>query len=298
MATRRHCLAALAAWALAPGPAMTAPAAPLLRSLRGGERLPAIGLGTWQAFDIDADGADGAQAAAALQQFADGGGRVVDTSPMYGRAEAALGQLAEPLGDRLYLATKIWTQGAQAGRAQFERSLRLLRRARLDLVQVHNLVDTAAHLRTLRGEREAGRVRHIGITHYHAGAHPELMRWMRREQLDFVQVNYSLAEPEAGAELLPLAAELGVAVLVNRPFAEGALFERVRGRELPAWARAELGCGSWAQCFLKWILAEPAVTSVLCGTRKPAHVADNLEAMAGPLPDRAQRERLRREIAA
>ncbi|MBV6412743.1 MAG: aldo/keto reductase [Xanthomonadales bacterium] len=295
MPDRRQFLQAAAAIAgsLAWQPAMALSAAPLLREIgRSGERLPAVGLGTWRAFDIEVSGADGAQASAALQRLFDEGGRVVDTSPMYGRAEAALGELAQPHATRLYLATKIWTQGGAQGRAQFERSLRLLRRERLDLVQVHNLLDTAAHLRTLREQRERGRVRHIGITHYHAGAHADLMRWMRAEALDFVQVNYSLAEPEAAHALLPLAAERGIAVLVNRPFAEGAMFARVAGREVPAWAREELGCRSWAQCFLKWILAEPAVTCVLCGTRKPAHVADNAGAMFGPLPDAGQRARL------
>jgi aryl-alcohol dehydrogenase-like predicted oxidoreductase len=163
---------------------------------------------------------------------------------------------------------------------------------------VHNLVDTAAHLRTLRAERDRGRVRHIGITHYTASAHAELCRWMRAETLDFVQVNYSLMEPEAANSVLPLAAERGVGVLINRPFAEGALFAATRGRELPAWVREELGCRSWAQSFLKWILAESAVTTVLCGTRNPRHVADNLGAMPGPLPTPRQRARLRAEVLA
>ncbi len=288
MLSRRTLLTTLAVLPIIPVNARAA----LMRAIPGGEEFPAVGLGTWQAFDIDAGAPQNGEASAALQALIDHGGRLVDTSPMYGRAEAALGRAAQGHADRLYLASKIFTSGEAAGRVQFESSLRLLKRERMDLMQVHNLVDTAVHLKTLREQRELGRLRHIGITHYVASAHADLCRWMRNESLDFVQVNYSLLEPEAASTVLPLAAERGIGVLINRPFAEGALFNRVRGQAVPEWAAEELGCSSWAQCLLKWILAEPAVTTVLCGTRNPRHVADNLGALHGPLPDAAQRRRL------
>ena len=177
----------------------------------------------------------------------------------------------------------------QQGRAQVAR--RLLDRM-VRSVDQHLLLDAGVHLKTLRAEKEAGRVRYIGITHYRASAHGDLMRWMRNERPDFIQVNYSLQEPEAGAEVLPLAAELGIAVLINRPFAEGQLFDAVNNRGVPRWAREELGCQSWAQVFLKWILAEPAVTCVLTGTRDAEHLADSLGAASSPLPNAEQRRRL------
>jgi diketogulonate reductase-like aldo/keto reductase len=212
---------------------------------------------------------------------------------MYGSAEQVTGQLAAELGarPRLFLATKVWTSGRQAGVRQMEESMRRLRVERLDLMQVHNLVDVQTHLATLREWRAAGRIRYLGITHYHAGAHADLEQLVRRGDIDFLQVNYSLAEPEADRRLLGAAAAAGTAVIVNRPFAEGAMFRRVKDRPLPEWA-AEAGGTSWAQLFLKWILAEPAVTCVIPGTRNPRHVADNLGALSGPLPDAALRRRL------
>jgi diketogulonate reductase-like aldo/keto reductase len=212
---------------------------------------------------------------------------------MYGSAEQVTGQLAAELGarPRLFLATKVWTSGRQAGIRQMEESLRRLRVDRLDLMQVHNLVDVATHLATLKEWRTAGRIRYLGITHYHAGAHADLERLVGKGDVDFLQVNYSLAEPEADRRLLGAAAAAGVAVIVNRPFTEGTMFRRVKDRPLPAWAK-EAGCASWAQFFLKWILAEPAVTCVIPGTRNPRHVADNLGALTGPLPDPALRRRM------
>jgi len=172
-----------------------------------------------------------------------------------------------------------------------ERSLQRLRAARLDLIQIHNLLDWRTHLRTLREWKAAGRIRYLGVTHYTASAYDELERVMRREPLDFVQVNYSPVEREAERRILPLARERGVAVLVNRPFADGGLFRRLRGRPLPAWA-GELDCESWAQLVLKWVLAHPAVTCVIPGTGDARHVVQNLAAGHGPLPDAATRERL------
>jgi diketogulonate reductase-like aldo/keto reductase len=212
---------------------------------------------------------------------------------MYGSAEQVTGQLAAELGahSRLFVATKVWTSGRAAGVRQMEDSMRRLRVERLDLMQVHNLVDVQTHLATLREWKAAGRIRYLGVTHYHAGAHADLEQLMKRGDIDFLQVNYSLAEPEAERRLLGAAAEGGAAVIVNRPFAEGAMFRRVRDRALPPWAK-EAGCASWAQLFLKWILAHPAVTCAIPGTRNPRHVADNLGALAGPLPDAALRRRM------
>jgi aryl-alcohol dehydrogenase-like predicted oxidoreductase len=264
-----------------------------------GASIPAVGLGTWQTFDVGASPAERAPLREVLRRFAALGGRVVDSSPMYGRAESVVGDLASELGlhPTLFVATKVWTHGREAGVAQMERSRERLRVARPDLLQVHNLADWQTHLRTLREWKAAGRVRYIGITHYTASAYGDLERIMRSEPLDFVQLNYSLAEREAGSRLLPLAGERGMAVLVNRPYAEGALFRRVKGRSLPSWAE-ELGCQSWGQFFLKWILAHPAVTCVIPATSKPEHLADNMGAGTGALPDTAARDRMAAHFAA
>ena len=267
---------------------------PLARRVpKTGEAIPAIGLGTWQVFDVASDAKEKAQAEETLKAFVELGGRVIDSSPMYGTSESVTGELAAALGvgAKLFVATKVWTSGRQAGIRQMEESMRKLRVERLDLMQVHNLVDASTHLATLREWKTAGRVRYLGVTHYHAGAHADLEKIIRPGDVDFVQVNYSLAEPEAGRRLLAAAADSRTAVIVNRPFAEGAMFRRVRGGPLPAWAR-EIGCASWAQFFLKWILGHPAVTCAIPGTRNPKHVADNLGAASGPLPDEAMRRRM------
>ena len=258
-----------------------------------GETIPAVGLGTWQGFDVAGDSAATGQAREALKTLVELGGRVIDSSPMYGSAESVSGQLADELGvkSRLFVATKVWTRGKQAGIRQMEDSMRKLRVERLDLMQVHNLVDAATHLATLREWKKAGRVRYLGVTHYHAGAHGDLERIIKPGDIDFVQVNYSLAEPEAERSLLGAAASSRTAVIVNRPFAEGAMFGVVKGQPLPDWAK-EIGCTTWAQFFLKWILSHPAVTCVIPGTRNAKHVADNLGAASGPLPDEATRRKM------
>ena len=264
---------------------------PLARRVpKTGEAIPAVGLGTWQVFDVASDAKEKAQAEETLKAFVELGGRVIDSSPMYGSSESVTGELAAALGvgAKLFVATKVWTSGRQAGIRHMEESMRKLRVERLDLMQVHNLVDASTHLATLREWKNAGRVRYLGVTHYHAGAHADLEKIIRPGDVDFVQVNYSLAEPEADRRLLAVAADGRTAVIVNRPFAEGAMFRRVRGGPLPAWAR-EIGCASWAQFFLKWILGHPAVTCAIPGTRNPKHVADNLGAASGPLPDEAMR---------
>jgi diketogulonate reductase-like aldo/keto reductase len=267
---------------------------PLARRIpKSGEAIPAVGLGTWQVFDIASDAKEKTQAQETLKVFVELGGRVIDSSPMYGSSESVTGELAAALGvkARLFVATKVWTNGRQAGIRQMEDSMRKLRVERLDLMQVHNLVDAPTHLATLREWKKAGRVRYLGVTHYHAGAHTDLEKIIGPGDIDFVQVNYSLAEPEADRRLLAAAADSRTAVIVNRPFAEGTMFRRVRDKPLPVWA-GEIGCASWAQFFLKWILGHPAVTCAIPGTRNPRHVADNLGAASGPLPDEATRRRM------
>ena len=269
-----------------------AAADPIERAIpRTGEKLPALGLGTWQVLDVAPKGADYDVALAAVRSFLESGGRVIDSSPMYGRSEERVGDMlaAIQLPERPFLATKIWTTGQAAGQAQLADSHRLMRAKTLDLVQVHNLQDLATHLATLRAAKESGTVRYIGVTHYVASAHAELERVIRKEKPDFLQINYSLAEPEAGTRLLPLARELGVAVLVNRPFTKGSMIDRAAGHALPPVA-ADLNCRSAAQLFVKWVLGDPAVTVVLTGTRNPRHAAENLEAASGRTPDAAQRK--------
>ena len=258
-----------------------------------GEMIPALGIGTWRVFDVGASAADRAPIKEVLRRFVELGGRVIDSSPMYGAAEGVVGDVGSEVGvlDRLFLATKVWTSGRQAGIAQIEQSFRRMRTRRVDLMQVHNLLDWQVHLRTLREWKAAGRIRYVGVTHYLSSAYDELESVLRGEPLDFVQVNYSLGERDSERRILPLARERGVAVLVNRPFAEGALFSRVRGKPVPPWA-AEIDCASWAQIFLKWILGHPAVTCVIPGTGKPEHLLDNMKAGGGRQPDAAMRERI------
>ena len=255
-----------------------------------GEPLPVIGIGTWQTFDVGAGAAERAPLREVLKAFAAGGGRVVDSSPMYGAAESVAGDLIAELGvrERLFIATKVWTNGRDEGMRQMEESFRRLKVQKMDLMQVHNLVDVSTHTKTLLEWKHRQRVRYIGITHYTSSAYAEVERWLKTKQYDFVQINYSLAERDAEKNILPLARDLGVAVIVNRPFAEGALFRRVKGKSLPPWA-AELDIASWAQFFLKWIASHPAVTCAIPGTGKPEHVLDNLAAGRGRLPDAAQR---------
>jgi diketogulonate reductase-like aldo/keto reductase len=297
--TRRAALRLMAA-AAAARPASAGAASPMLQRPipSSGEAIPAIGLGTWRTFDVGGSPAARAPLEEVLQRFVALGGQVVDSSPMYGAAESVLGDLGAALAvtDRLFLATKVWTSGHEAGIAQMEQSFQRLRVRRLDLMQVHNLLDWRTHLRALRAWKQAGRIRYLGVTHYTASAYDELERVLRSEPLDFVQVNYSLGEREAERRILPLARERGIAVLVNRPFSEGGLFRRVRGQALPAWA-AEVGCTSWAQIFLKWILAHPAVTCVIPATSRPQHVLDNMTAGTGALPDAATRDRMAALVA-
>lgn len=252
-----------------------------------------MGLGTWQTFDVGSDESERRAVAEVLKAFLAAGGRVIDSSPMYGRAEEVTGDTLAALGaaGTPFLATKVWTRGKAEGIAQMERSFRLMRTQRMDLMQVHNLVDVKTHLPVLREWKKAGKIRYLGVTHYSHGAFDELERLMRSEALDFVQLPYSLGDREAERRLLPCAADTGTAVLVMRPFQEGALFKRVAGKALPAWA-AELECSSFAQLFLKFILGHPAVTCPIPATSKPKHLADNVRAGFGPLPDTAVRRKM------
>jgi len=265
---------------------------------RTGEDLPVIGLGTWQTFDVGLNQPAREPLKAVLREFARAGGSVIDSSPMYGNSETVAGDLAAELGvhKQLFLATKVWTSGREAGVRQMEESFRRLRAQRMDLMQVHNLVDYRTHLATLRRWKAEGKVRYIGVTHYTASAYNELARVIASEELDFVQLNYSLVEREAEKRLLPFAAEKQLAVLVNRPFAEGRLFRRARGKSLPAWAM-EIGCASWAQFFLKFIISHPAVTCAIPATSKLDHLADNMRAGLEPIPDAKDRDRMARYFA-
>jgi diketogulonate reductase-like aldo/keto reductase len=258
-----------------------------------GEKLPVIGVGTWRTFDVDLTTDNRKQLGEVLSLFVKLGGRVIDSSPMYGRAEEVIGDLVQTLNirDKVFLATKVWTRGKENGIKSMERSMALLRTKQIDLMQVHNLLDVQTHLATLREWKEQGRIRYLGITHYEAGAFPDVEKIMRSEKLDFVQINYSLMERDAEARVLPLAQERGVAVIVNRPFGAGDLFDKVRSKPLPDWA-AEFDCHSWAQFFLKWIVAHPAVTCAIPATDKPRHLEDNMQGGVGRLPDENMRRRV------
>jgi diketogulonate reductase-like aldo/keto reductase len=258
-----------------------------------GETLPVVGLGTWQVFDVGATPPERRPLEEVLTRFAKLGGRVVDSSPMYGRAEQVIGEIATKLDlhRSLFLATKVWTTGKQAGVDSMERSLAKLQAKRIDLIQVHNLVDAPTHLATLRDWKEKGRVRYLGITHYNSSAYGEVAKLLRSEKLDFVQINYSLLEREAEEQILPLAQDRGVAVIANRPFGGGDLFARVRQKPLPEWA-ADFDCHSWAQFLLKWIVAHPAVTCAIPATSNARHLEDNMQAGVGLLPDAVMRRRM------
>ena len=258
-----------------------------------GEMLPVVGLGTYQSFDVGDREAERESVKEVLRLFAQQGGKLVDSSPMYGRSESVVGDLGADLGitGRLFMATKVWTSGRDAGIRQMEESLRRMKVERMDLMQIHNLLDWKTHLATLKQWKAAGRIRYIGITHYHSGAYSELERLMKTKDFDFVQFNYSIAEREAEERILPLAQDQGVAVIVNRPFAQASLFSRVRGKEVPAWA-ADFDCKSWGQFFLKYILGNSAVTCVIPATGKPQHMADNMMAGIGRIPDDPARRKM------
>lgn len=260
-----------------------------------GEALPAIGLGTWKAFDVGAAPRDRAPLADVVREFAALGGKVIDSSPMYGRSEDVAGALMTEAGGRenFFVATKVWTSGQQAGVDQMEASLRKLRADPIDLLQIHNLVDAATHLETLRAWKRDGRVRYIGMTHYTASGGEAVAKLIEAEAVDFVQINYSVAEREAEQRLFPLARDKDIAVIANRPFATGELLRGLRGKPVPAWA-ADIDCETWPQILLKFVISHPVITCVIPATSNVAHLRENMKAGLGRLPD----EKLRARIAA
>jgi diketogulonate reductase-like aldo/keto reductase len=262
-----------------------------------GELLPVVGLGTWQTFDVGLSVEERKVLGEVLTLLAANKGSLIDSSPMYGTSEEVVGDLSSQLNlnEKFFLATKVWTSGKEAGVTQMERSMKLLKRKQLDLMQIHNLVDWQTHLHTLRTWKEQGKIRYIGITHYLDSAHASVERLMKSEPLDFIQINYSMMSRAVEENLLPLAEEKKIAVLVNRPFEEGGLFQRVKGKSLPPWAK-EFDCESWGQFFLKYILAHPAVNCVIPGTSKPHHMVDNMKAGMGRLPDEKQRQEMLRVL--
>lgn len=291
--TRREALLAAAALAAAPVRGFTEDSKMISRNIPAtGEALPVIGLGTYSVFDVASTPDNIAPRKAIVDMLVDSGGRLIDTSPMYNRSEKVIGDVISAGSDRdaLFLATKIWTGGRDAGVKQIQRSFELMNTDVIDLMQVHNLRDTATHLPSIRELQDKERIRYSGVTHYTASALDALEVAMRDYEPQFIQINYSLAERDAERRVLPLAQELGIAVLINRPFQAGRLFRAVGGHELPDWVQSF--AASWGQFFLKFIVSHPAVTCVIPATRKPHHMTDNLAAGFGALPDAATRKRM------
>lgn len=290
---RREVLAAAAAIGLAPLRALASEPTMQRRAIPAtGEMLPVIGLGTYSVFDVESSVANIATRREIVDLLVEAGGSCIDTSPMYNRSEQVIGDVISAGADRnaLFLATKVWTDGRDAGVAQMQRSAELMNAEVIDLMQVHNLRDTDVHMQTIRDWQEQGRIRYNGVTHYTAGALPALEATINKHRPQFIQINYSLGEREADERVLPLAQDLGIAVLINRPYQAGRLFAAVRGRELPAWAVSF--AASWGQFFLKFIVSHPAVTCAIPATSKPHHMADNLRAGYGEIPDAPTRRRM------
>jgi diketogulonate reductase-like aldo/keto reductase len=270
----------------------------LTRSIpSSGERIPAVGLGTARTFDISASGEALDPLKDVVRAYIERGGTMVDSSPMYGEAERVVGELVSSLGivDRVFFATKVWTTGEPAGKAQMEDSFRLMATDQIDLMQVHNLIDTRTQLSSIRDLVEAGRVRYIGVTHYSPSAFGDLESWIKKENLDYVQFPYSIASRQAEDRLLAAAADHGVAAIAHRNFEKGSLFRKVKGRELPDWAK-DFDCATWGNFFLKYILGDPRITNVIPATTKVRHLHDNMDAGTGELPDQAMRKRMVRYI--
>jgi len=294
---RRQSLQTLSSLSLLPLVGFRDIDAPLMKRTIPGtkESLPAVGVGTWQTFDVGASDYDPLKEV--LKTLVEKGGSVVDSSPMYGKSEEVVGKLSGELklNDKLFVATKVWTSRESSGIQQMNNSFSLFQRKQIDLMQIHNLVDWQVHLKTLRKWKEEGKIRYIGLTHYTDSSHDTLVSIIKKNPVDFVQVNYNLLDHHAEESLLPAARDLNVGILVNRPFEEGALFNRVKGKSLPAWA-SEFDCTSWGQFFLKYILSHPAVTCVIPGTSKVKHLLDNLGAGMGRLPDEKTRARMVQEL--
>ncbi len=256
-----------------------------------GAQIPIVGLGTWQTFDVGNNAEERKIRSAVLKALVDAGASVVDSSPMYGSSERVVGDLATALeiNDKLFMATKVWTSGREAGIRQMKQSMAKMQKPKMDLMQIHNLVDWKTHMRTLQDWKAEGRIKHIGITHYLESAYGRLESIMKDYPIDFVQLNYSIKSRDAENRLLPLAKDKGIAVLVNGPYESGSLFRTTRGKELPEWAAA-FDCESWGQFFLKYILSNEAVTCVIPGTSKVSHLTDNMKAGMGRMPDAKTRK--------
>lgn len=258
-----------------------------------GVQLPVVGCGTWRTFDVGDRPAEREPLADVLRVLFEAGGSVIDSSPMYGRSEGVVGDLlaAARARDKAFIATKVWTSGRARGIAQMQQSMARFRTGHIELMQVHNLLDWRTHLETLRGWKREGRITYLGLTHYTESAHDELAEVMRAEPLDFIQINYAMNDRAVETSILPLAAARGMAVIVNQPFGGGGLLRSLRDRPLPDWS-GEIGCRSWAQILLKFVLGHSAVTGVIPGTGRPEHMRDNIAAGTGDLPDATLRERM------
>ncbi|WP_439557893.1 aldo/keto reductase [Dyadobacter sp.] len=283
-----------------PVKAIKAPAMLMQRNIpSSGEKLPVVGLGSWQQFDVGSSADERNPLRDVLKKMNELGGKVVDASPMYGRAEQVIGDLSAELklNEQFFFATKVWTNGRQEGIDQMNASLKKMKRTRLDLIQIHNLLDWETHLKTLKDWKAEGKTRYIGITHYTDSAHSRLEQIVKSKSVDFVQFNYSIRSRNAEKSLLNAARDNGVAVLINEPFEQGALFRATKGKQLPDWA-ADYGIKSWAQYFLKYIISHEAVTCVIPGTSDVKHLVDNLGAATGKLPDANARKMMVKYIEA
>jgi diketogulonate reductase-like aldo/keto reductase len=291
--TRREAILTASAAGLLPGLLVAEERQMISRPIpASGEALPVLGIGTYEVFDHASTPEDVARSREIVDILLGEGGSVLDTSPMYDRSEKVIGDIIRAGSPRseMFIATKVWTDGRDSGIAQMNQSAQLMNTEVIDLMQVHNLRDTDTHMQTIREWQEQGRIRYNGLTHYTAGAHAQLEAEMKKHKPDFIQINYSLGEREADERLLPLAADMGVAVLINRPYQSGRLFAAVSGMDLPGWATEF--AASWGQFFLKWIISHPAVTCAIPATSKRRHMLDNVEAGFGPLPDAATRQRM------
>jgi len=266
---------------------------PVLRTIpSSGEKIPAIGMGTWLTFDAGNSESKRKELKEVLRIFWENGGKLIDSSPMYGSSEKVVGDLITDLKfKKNFLATKVWTNGEANGISQMQQSFQKMQTARMDLMQVHNLVDAEIHLKTLRKWKAEGKIRYIGITHYLVNAYPELMQLIKNEKPDFVQFNYNMAVRDAEKKLLPFCADTGIAVINNRPFDGGDLFRRINGKTLPSWTK-DYDIRNWAQFFLKYIISHPAVTCAIPATSKQSHMHENIGALYGSLPDPAARNKM------
>lgn len=287
-------IGATAAGAFLPIGLFAAGSTRILRAIPAtGEKLPVIGLGSALTFDVRSGSAAAKAVAEMIALFVQQGGKVIDTSPAYGNAESLIGDLAYKAGltKSLFLATKVWTRDKLQGFAQMEKSLQRFRTRTIDLIQVHNLSDVDRQMTSLNDWKAKGKLRYTGLTHSERKGHGEMERAMRVHKPDFIQINYSLMDRAAAQRILPLAREMRIAVLINRPFGGGGIFQVLAGKKVPAWA-AEFDCKSWAQFLLKWIVSHSAVTCVIPATNDPKHLADNMGAGLGRLPDAKMRERM------